>query len=406
MRQRRAAVTGVFISIGFIAWAIAATAAPGRSPSGFELRESPILVGPMTGRPTLADLDADGDLDVVVTCGPCCGAEESPDSGHVQVLLNDGTGKLTYAGERIKLGGTALGSAVGDVNDDGIPDIVAHHHSSYEVAVLLGQGAAQFSEPTMISLYAGEKPHVHSIALSDVNNDGHLDVLATLVDDHALSVLLGDGEGRFSPALGQPYFAHLHPYAQLNPVDINGDANVDVVLTDVRGNGLTVLVGSGTGMFASSRFRFAAHTPLESAERPLACALADLDQDGDLDVVAFIDESPLAVRLINEGDGVFREPRDARIDLACATTGGTLADLNGDGHADLVASGTMTEAISISFGRGDGAFAPAFAVACGGGSPAVSVGDMNGDGRPDLITGNYASGTVSVLINAGVGSPN
>ncbi len=361
--------------------------------------EPPISVGPMAGTPALADLDGDGDLDVVVTCGPCCGREAVPNSGHVRVLLNNGAGQLEFSGDRIKLGPTALGCAVGDLNNDGVQDIVAHHHSSYDVAVLLGTGRGEFATPQMHSLYDGESPHVHSVALADVNGDSNLDVLATLVDDHALAVLLGDGSGGFTPAVAQPYFAHRHPYMQLNPTDINSDGHIDVVLTDVRGNGLTVLFGSGTGMFASSRFRLATHTELHSAQRPLGCALADLDGDGDLDAVAFIDESPQAVCLMNLGNGEFRESENALIKLACATVGGELADLNGDGFADLIASGTQTSNISISFGRGDGSFARAFAVDTAGNSPSVAVGDMNNDGLLDVVIGHYDSGTVVVLLN-------
>lgn len=376
-----------------VAIAVALTAQP-----TFELSEPPIPVGPLTGVPTLVDLDADGDLDVAVTCGPCCGMDPDPRAGHVQVLLNDGEGRLRFASERIKLGETALTCAAGDVNHDGVPDLVVQHHSSYDVAVLIGLGQGLFAPPSMISLHDADSPHVHAIALADVNNDAHLDILATLVDDHALSVLLGDGKGGFEPALGQPYFAHRHPYMQLNMTDVNEDGHLDAVLTDVRGNGLTVLVGSGTGMFAPSRgFSLEAHTPLTLAERPLACDLADLDGDGDLDAVAFIDESPVAVALYNAGSGRFVEG-STRITLGVPTTGGRLADINDDGYIDVIASGTMVDEISINLGMAGG-FESAFTVKAVGRSPQVAVGDMNGDGLPDVVTGNYAGGTVSVLLN-------
>ncbi|MCA9291093.1 MAG: VCBS repeat-containing protein, partial [Phycisphaerales bacterium] len=263
---------------------------------------------------------------------------------------------------------------------------------------MAGRGDGTFGPAVRVAMHDGSSPHVHSVVLADVNADGHLDVLASLVDDHALAVLLGDGRGGFTPAHAQPYFAHRHPYMQLNPVDIDGDGHLDVVLTDVRGNGLTVLAGSGTGMFASTNFRLDTHTPLRAAERPLACALADVDGDGDLDAVAFIDESPQAVVALNDGTGRFVEPDASLIALAAPCVGGVVTDVTGDGHADIVASTTMASVVSINPGRGDGTFARAFTVESGGRSAAVAVGDMNGDGRPDLVVGHFHGGTVAVLL--------
>ena len=363
----------------------------------FRLAADPVRVGPMAGRPSIGDLDHDGDIDVVVTCGPCCGMDPSPDAGHVVVLINDGEGRLT-ARDPIKIGETALGSALGDVNGDGHLDAVCYHHSDYRAAVLLGDGKGGFAKPAYFELHAGESPHVHALALADVNNDGALDVLATLVDDHAVAVHLNDGSGRFTPALGQPFFAFRHPYNQLNTLDVNADGNVDCVLTDMRGGGLSVLVGSGTGMFASSvGFTLGVHTPITSAERPMAADVADVDRDGDLDAVAIIDESALAVVMINDG-GVFKEHPRNPVRLAVPTTSVALVDLEGKGWAALVTGGTMTGDISVAMARTDGSFAEPYAVPTGGMSPAVVAADMNGDGKPDIVTGNYGSGDVSVLL--------
>jgi len=383
--------------VGLFTGAIALVLSDASAMAGpFERATDPIDVGPMAGVPALADFDGDGDLDVVVACG----RQPDDESGHAQVLLNDGHGKLTKAGKPIRIGPSAYGLAVGDLNGDGSPDFAVRQHDSYDVAILIGHGDGSFAAPTFVTLHTGDSPHVHGIAIADVNADGHNDLLATLVDDHALAVLLGDGAGSIQPALGQPYFAHRHPYLQINVADINGDGHVDAVMTDMRGGGLTVLVGSGTGMFAPSKgYSLGAHTPIETAERPMACDLGDIDGDGDLDAVVVFDESPLAARMINTGNGTFVEPANAAIRLARPSTGGRLVDVTGDGALDFIASTTQTEAISISPGNGDGTFGDAMTVDAGGEDPAIAIGDLNGDGRPDIVTGNYDGGSVTVLIN-------
>lgn len=83
----------------------------------------------MPGEPTLVDLDADGDLDVVLACGTCCGSSPHADSGHVMVLLGDGKGQLqSAAGMPVKVGASVRKVAVGDVNGDGRLDVVAAQH--------------------------------------------------------------------------------------------------------------------------------------------------------------------------------------------------------------------------------------------------------------------------------------
>jgi hypothetical protein len=360
---------------------------------------APVEVGPMPTRPVLVDMDADGDLDVVLACGPCCGRDPDPRSGHLQVLYNDGAGVLSPRRSPIKLLDSALGVAVGDINNDGRPDAVAYHHASYEAGVLLGDAEGGLGRPAYFTLHPGASAHVHSLVLADVNHDGNLDALATLVDDHALSVHLGDGAGRFAPALAQPYFAHRHPYAQLNVLDLNHDTHPDVLLTDVRGNGLTILHGSGTGMFASSRgFSLEAHTPVTGAERPMAAAVGDVDNDADPDAILAIEEAALAVLMLNDGTGEFVET-GAPLELAAPTTGVTLADLNNDGALDLISDGTAGGAFGYRLGLGDGRFAPPQGVDSLGEDPSVGVGDMNADGRPDIVVANYDSGTVVVLLN-------
>ena len=75
---------------------------------------------------------------------------------------------------------------------------------------------------------------------------------------------------------------------------------------------------------------------------------------------------------------------------------GTLlfADLNGDGHADLVAGGGASGPTAW-LGNGDGSFQPGQALVGGEGG---AIADLNGDGRPDLVTNDFGGGAVEVLL--------
>lgn len=362
----------------------------------FAANHTPLYVGPMAGLPEVADMNADGHLDVVVACGPCCGMDPDPAAGHVQVLLGDGTGGLRAAAERVRVGDSALRVALGDVDEDGHLDVACIHHNSYEVAILTGDGHGGITRRDDLSfaLHDERRPHVHAVLLVDVNHDRHLDVVASLIHDHAVAVHLGDGKGGFTPATGQPYFAHRHPYEQLATHDFNGDGHLDIACTDVSGNGISVLLGSGTGMFASSRFRFAAHTPVGEEVRPMALALGDFNGDGQPDIVATLDEAPQVLFLANDGRGDFALSGSNPLPTAEQTWGVRVADFDRDGNLDFVTGG-----ISLSLGRGDGTFAASVAVPCDVAKPYVAVGDFDGDGRPDLACSSYDDGSVQVLLN-------
>ncbi len=370
----------------------------------FKLAQVPLAVGPMAGLPELADVNGDGNLDVVLACGPCCGAEPSPESGHVQILLGDGTGELSYSDAAIKVGDTALRVAVGDLNGDDHLDIVCIQHSSYEAMVLFGNNSGKYSSDrsTTFPLHTGRQAHVHSVVIADANNDGFNDIMASLINDHAIAVHLGDGKGKFQAAMAQPFFAMLHPYEQLNALDMNADGNIDIVCTDLRGNGITLLLGSGTGMFSpSTGFKLEAHSPIEVSERPISSALGDFDEDGKLDIIAHLDDGKGVVLMLNRGKGTFTPASGMPMSMSAATSSIRVTDIDGDGRLDVVTGSVSSETVSIRLGRGDGSFHAQFALNSNGGDPAVAIGDMNGDGLPDIVTGNYTSGNVSVLLNRG-----
>lgn len=359
---------------------------------------SPLYVGPMAGRPTTGDVDGDGNQDVVVACGTCCGSPASPKSGHIVVLLGDGKGGFRDAeGSPIKVAPSVRKVALGDLNQDGSLDIVAAEHDSYEITVLLNNGRGTFkraaSDRTMA--FKGPRPHTHDIALADVNNDHALDVLTTNANDGSISVLLGDGKGGFTPAEGSPVQAGRHPYDAIATADLNGDGAVDLVVPDLRGNAIVVLFGDAKGGFAP-----AAGSPVAVFTRPVYVAVADANGDGRLDIFATHDDVGVVDVLLGVGQGGFAEAAGAPIRLAAPVWGIVPNDLNRDGKVDLVLGTNDTSSLVVLLGDGKGGFAEQpNAVLKGGACPShTAMADFNGDGRLDIVSGNYESGDVSIFL--------
>ncbi len=371
-----------------------ATSAPALSYRSTE--SSPYFVGPMAGRPSIGDVNGDRIPDVVVACGTCCGSRPDPKSGHIMVLLGDGKGDLEYVeGSPIKIGSSVRKIALGDLNRDGRLDLVAAQHDSYDLVVMLGDGKGHFAPAPGSPVVAGSggRPHTHEIALVDVNGDRKLDMLSTNANDNMISVLLGDGTGRFTHAA--PITGIRHPYDALATADLNDDGFADVVVPSLAGSAIAVLLGNGKGGFAP-----APGSPFAVGERPGYVATGDFDGDGDVDVCATHDDVGMVDVLLNDGKGSFAKAAGSPVMVDAPVWGIAVADLNVDGKSDLALGSMGKSGPVVLLGDGKGGFAEAKgATASSGDSPNyVAVADLDRDGRPDIVSGNYGSGDVSVYL--------
>jgi hypothetical protein len=141
---------------------------------------------------------------------------------------------------------------------------------------------------------------------------------------------------------------------------------------------------------------------------PYAVELADMDGDGDLDLVTsnLVDQEFSTVSVSkNNGDGTFAAPVDYPvgpnpIDLR-------VADFNGDGWPDFVSSiFSPGNRIRVNINRGDGTFFPSVSYEAGGNPSGVGVGDLNGDGKLDIVNSNGSQNdnSISVFIGNGDGT--
>ncbi len=306
-----------------------------------------------------ADFDGDGHLDAMVRA-----------QNDFTLQLGDGLGNFTDAGT---FSGPRTPLAIGDVNEDGFPDLLYMRSPSpgqHQLALRLNDQAgsllpeivetmnkttditlADFDEDThldllMISSCVGDEwtmlltgdgtgnfgnpinhPYVgHSPVVGDFNNDGCLDFAARF--DAFVQVVLGDGQGDFGVPLSVPMPG---PYFQVG--DLNDDGNLDLVGFDVHR--YRSALGNGYGQFASGPT--SAYPRMDSLNE---FQLVDLDEDGFLDIVA---ERPLGNSIMilpGIGNGAFgqRQLFGTSDELA----GFTIGDFDGDGHQDVLSTGICT----------------------------------------------------------------
>jgi hypothetical protein len=161
---------------------------------------------------------------------------------------------------------------VADLNRDGKPDLItASYESNNGVSVLLGKGDGTFGAATTYA--AGRGPT--GVAVGDLDDDGKPDLAVANQDGNEVSVLLGHGDGTFGAATA--YATGLHPN-MIAMVDLNGDGKPDLVTADHNANGVSALPGHGDGTFGAA-------TAYAAGKGPSDLAVADLNGDGRPDLV-------------------------------------------------------------------------------------------------------------------------
>ncbi len=329
------------------------------------------------------------------------------DSATVEIYLGQG-GQAFSDPITMATGDAPRDVAAGDLDGDGLVELVIVNRNAHSLSVFRGLGGAAFARPTL-EIPTGTSPR--QVVLADMTGDGSLDAAVNNRISEDVSVLIGH-EGFAGFLVSSCYYPSGMTPVSVVAEDFNEDGMPDVATASLRSHDLRVRCNEGGGILGSE-----ALYPVDYG--PASLAGGDVNGDGHVDLVVTCTGSPASqmtadgnpdqppqpsgtsevgslVTLLGRGDGTFSAPT--------SIPGGTLrpywlrlGDLSGDGVLDAAVGGLRGELVLFR-GRGDATFdSPVFLRAGAAGTPlTINLGDFNGDARLDIATSRG-----KVLLNDG-----
>jgi len=290
------------------------------------------------------DVNGDGLPDLLIT-GP--GTENS------QIFINNGDGTFKTGATILQNNAISmlLDGRLADVNEDGCLDAVIADASSF-VWVAPGDCSGHFATPTAVPMGDSNA----AVRLVDVNSDGHLDIVTAALPainpylgflaGNTLSVALGDGKGNFGVA--RNYVGTSQAYS-IGIADFNGDGKPDFVTANNDTDTVTVYQNDGSGGFGFPQGIYAGVLGQLTIDAPKSSlSFADLNNDGKTDVffldVGFSGEY-YATSLLNDGTGRFTGPISSDTGVAVqnnVVSDYRLGDFRNTGRLDMIAIGVNT----------------------------------------------------------------
>lgn len=338
----------------------------------------------------VGDFDQNGILDLAVA---------NPVGNNVSIGEGSGTGTFTWTTPPLTPA-TPNGVVVADLNNDGKLDLAVAQNGAVAadqgVRLFKGQASLTFDQ-SLPRVDTGNK--ASSVAVGDLDGNGLLDIVAASQDAGNIAVMLNQGTWTFTGATPKivPVGGAAGPVGvAVRKVDFDDIPDVIIASVNTTDKGVWVLKGKGDGSFGTP-----VKTTLRNAKAPKAMAVGDLDEDGFPDVVTANGDSSISI-LFGNGSTTFGEPVTAPITITSLSQASSvaLADYNGDGWQDVavtdagatkvyVVPGTGTRAQPLDMGNIANATADKL--------QAAAAGDFDGDGIPDLAAAKTTANSLQIV---------
>lgn len=294
-------------------------------------------------------------------------------------------------------GDTPYSPIAADLDNDGDIDIVTANSNSSSVSILMNNGDATFDSSNV----SGVGPNPESLCAGDLDTDGDIDlVVGNRVSPGSFTVLLNNGDATFT--VETPVQTNGNDPSGVIVADLNGDGNLDLAVSNAESDNISIFFNFGNATFSFDNTYATVTGSLVNAASVFA---ADLDNDGDIDLVAgnwTWSTNGYVSLFMNNGDGTFVAQIPYAVGIGCSYV--RAADLDHDGYLDLCSVNHYQNTTSILLNNGDGTYGIQSTYTVGTAPYVAYPGDLDGDGDQDLVVQNREDDNVSILMNIGDGN--
>ena len=291
---------------------------------------------PTTANPNrviACDFDCDGKLDIIVGSAFA-----------VSVFRNTSTPNNISFAARVDLSSVGNVIATGDINLDGKPDIVAVQAGGFTILKNTSSGSTISASGQAFPVFSGGNPK--GVAVGDLNDDGKPDIVVSSSSDDMLSVFTNTSSvGTLSFGGNIDYVTGDGPYDGLSIRDMNGDGKPDIVTVNYNGASVSILENKSTSAIS---FNLAVQFPTASSAGNFATG--DLNGDGSPDIAvahSYFSGTTLSVMKNTSNGGAPLLSANTNYVTGTAPNADAIADMDGDEKPDIVVANTGGSSISI-----------------------------------------------------------